>query len=308
MRSPWISAGWGVSEALYLGIDGGGSKCRARIRDSAGRLLGEANGGHANIYRDRAEAIATLLAVARQATVAAGLGENRLDRLQAGLGLAGITTEKMARELERDETWPFAGITIDNDAYAACLGAHEGHDGGIVIAGTGSAALAVVAGQRHALGGWGFQIGDDGSGARIGHVAVRRAVLAADGLAPASTLYDQILAGFGNDLAEVTAWARHAQPGDYARYAPQAIEAARQGDAEAEAILRAAAASLGDLLLGLKRFSTPRLSLIGGLSAAIEPWLPETARKLIEAPLGDPVDGAIMMARRRHLRGEVSPW
>ena len=55
MRSPWISAGWGVSEALYLGIDGGGSKCRARIRDSAGRLLGEANGGHANIYRDRAE-------------------------------------------------------------------------------------------------------------------------------------------------------------------------------------------------------------------------------------------------------------
>jgi glucosamine kinase len=297
-----------MSEALYLGIDGGGSKCRARIRDSAGRLLGEASGGHASIYRDREEAITTLLAVARQAAIAADLGEHRLDRLQAGLGLAGITTEKMARELEQDEAWPFASVTIDNDAYAACLGAHEGHDGGIVIAGTGSAALAVVAGHRHALGGWGFQIGDDGSGARIGHLAVRRAVLAADELAPASSVYDQILAGFGNDLAKITAWARHAQPGDYAQYAPQVIAAAGQGDAEASAILREAAASLGDLLLGLKRFAAPRLSLIGGLSVPITPWLPETARKLIEPPLGDPVDGAIMMARRRHLRDEVSPW
>jgi glucosamine kinase len=297
-----------MSDALYLGIDGGGSKCRARIRDSAGRLLGEAVGGPASIYRDRKEAIASLLAVARQAAGAAKLGEHHLGHLQAGLGLAGVTTEKMARELEQQETWPFASVTIDNDAYAACLGAHEGHDGGIVIAGTGSAALAVVAGHRHALGGWGFQIGDDGSGARIGHAVLRRAVLAADKLAPASPLYENILRDFGNDLAEITAWARHAQPGDYAQYAPRAIAAAKSGDAEASAILRAAGASLGDLLQGLKRVAAPRLSLIGGLSQAIQPWLPEEARKLIEPPLGEPVDGAILMARRRHLRDEVSPW
>jgi len=297
-----------MSEVLYLGIDGGGSKCRARIRDSAGRLLGEGAGGPANIYRDRSEAIASLLAAAQQATLSADLGEDNLGHLQAGLGLAGITTEKMARELEEQETWPFASVTIDNDAYAACLGAHEGHDGGVVITGTGSAALAVVGGHRHALGGWGFQIGDDGSGARIGQLAVRRAVLAADKLAPSSPLYDQILAGFGGKLADITAWARHAQPGDYAQYAPQVIAAATGGDVEASAILRAAGESLGDLLLGLKRFAAPRLSLIGGLSSAILPWLPEASRRLIELPLGDPVDGAILMARRRHLRGEVSSW
>src|SRR6202007_1788763 len=143
----------GMSDGLYLGIDGGGSKCRARIRDSAGRLLGEATGGHANIYRDRAEAIVSILATARLALANAELADHDLGRLQAGFGLAGITTEQMARDIER-ENWPFASVTADNDAYAPCLGAHEGHDGGIVITGTGSAALAVVGAHRHALGGW----------------------------------------------------------------------------------------------------------------------------------------------------------
>ncbi|HEX9447326.1 MAG TPA: BadF/BadG/BcrA/BcrD ATPase family protein, partial [Dongiaceae bacterium] len=82
-----------MSEGLYLGIDGGGSKCRARIRDSAGRLLGEAEGGHANIYRDRDEARQSIIATAQQAALAAGLAEHDLARLQAGFGLAGITTE-----------------------------------------------------------------------------------------------------------------------------------------------------------------------------------------------------------------------
>jgi glucosamine kinase len=296
-----------MSEGLYLGIDGGGSKCRARIRDSAGRLLGEAEGGHANIYRDRDEARRSIIATSREAALAAGLGEHGLAQLQAGVGLAGITTEHQARDLEAED-WPFATVTADNDAYAACLGAHDGHDGGIVITGTGSAALAVVHGHRHALGGWGFQIGDDGSGARIGYAALRRAVLAGDDLAPHSPLLDGILAEFNHDLAAITAWARHAAAGDYARYAPLVFAAAQAGDPQAMPIVEAAAASLGDMLLALQRFGAPRLSLIGGLAAVILPWLPAACRDLVAPALAEPVDGAILMARRRHQRGEVSAW
>ncbi len=62
---------------------------------------------------------------------------------------------------------PFASVTADNDAYAACIGAFSGGDGGIVIAGTGSIGMALVAGERHMVGGWGFQLGDHGSG-RLG--------------------------------------------------------------------------------------------------------------------------------------------
>lgn len=296
-----------MSDVVYLGIDGGGSKCRARIRDSAGRLMGEAEGGHANIYRDHDQAMASILATARAAGSAAGLHERDLHHLHAGLGLAGITTERMAREIEA-QAWPFASVTADNDAYAACLGAHEGHDGGIVITGTGSAALAVIAGHRRALGGWGFQIGDDGSGARIGHAAIRRAVLAGDDLAPHTPLLDAILARFENDLATITAWARHAEAGDYAQYAPQVLAAGAAGDSEAIAILRAAGASLGDMLLALRKAGAPRLSLIGGLAQPIRPWLPDACRDLIAPALSDPIDGAILMAKRRHLRDEVAPW
>lgn len=297
-----------MSDTLYLGIDGGGSRCRARIRDSAGRLLGDAEGGPASIYRDRLAAMQTIIDTARQAASAAGLGAGDLARLQAGFGLAGITTEKLARDLEQED-WPFASVTADNDAYAACLGAHDGHDGGIVITGTGSAGLAIIQGHRRALGGWGFQIGDDGSGARIGHAAVRRAVLAGDDLAPHSPLLDRILADFDNQLAAITAWARHAEASDYARYAPQVFQAATDDqDPQAIMILRAAGNSLSDMLLALQRYGATRLTLIGGLAQAILPWLPAASRLLVAPALSEPVDGAILMARRRHQRGEVAPW
>lgn len=296
-----------MTDVLYLGIDGGGSKCRARVCDSTGRLRGEAEGGHASIYRDRREALATILVTARLAVHAAGLDESDIAHLHAGLGLAGIFTEQMARGLE-GLPWPFAKVTVDTDAYIACLGAHNGGNGGIVITGTGSVALALIAGRRHVLGGWGFQIGDDGSGARIGHAALRRAVLAGDVLAPQSPLLDRILADFDHDLAGIAAWARHAEAGDYARYAPQVIAAGKAGDAVAGEILRAAGASLMDMLLALNRLGAPRLSLIGGLSQEILPWLPDDGYKLVEPALGDPLDGAILMAKMRHLTGKVSIW
>ena len=36
----------------YVGIDGGGTSCRARLRDHQGRLLGEAKGGSAERIGD----------------------------------------------------------------------------------------------------------------------------------------------------------------------------------------------------------------------------------------------------------------
>src|SRR5258707_14590398 len=98
-----------MSEGLYLGIDGGGSKCRARIRDSAGRLLGEAAGGHANIYRDRDEARQSIIATAQQAALAAGPAEHELARLQAGVCLARLTPQPQARGIEAED-WPPAHV------------------------------------------------------------------------------------------------------------------------------------------------------------------------------------------------------
>src|SRR5436853_7146438 len=110
---------------LFLGIDGGGSKCRARIRDENGVYRGEAEGGIANIYSDFDAAIATILDSARMAAEGAGA---TIEELHAGLGLAGaMTSDGIARV--KSARLPFSSLAVDNDAYIACLGDHGGEVG-----------------------------------------------------------------------------------------------------------------------------------------------------------------------------------
>jgi glucosamine kinase len=290
---------------LFLGIDGGGSKCRARIRDESGLKRGEADGGIANIYQDFDGAISTIVATARQALTSAGLADEALGTLHAGLGLAGaMTSEAVARV--RSAQLPFARLVVDNDAYAACLGAHGGEDGGIVITGTGSAALALVGGNRHTVGGWGFLLGDDGSAAAIGRAALRRAVMAFDQLIEPSPLLDSLLDHFGRGREKLTVWARGARPRDHATFAPLVFTAARNGDPHALAIVREAAAAVDLMARSLLARGAPRLSLIGGLSQAMRPYLSQDVATSLVEPRADPVDGAIMMARRASGLAELS--
>ena len=192
-------------------------------------LKSEAIGGFANIYSDFDAALHTILTTARDALRKAGSLDAGLECLHVGLGLAGVVTEEAAERVRRAGL-PFAAITVDVDAYIACLGAHDGRDGGIVIAGTGSAALALVGGKRHWLGGWGFPLGDDGSGAILGRAALRRAVLAFDGMIESSPLLDDLLAEFNRDRQGLSDWALTALPRDYARFSPHIFAAAAAGD------------------------------------------------------------------------------
>ena len=173
-----------MTPELFLGVDGGASRSRARICDAAGRLLGEGAAGPANTRLGLAETLREVVTAARQAAVAAGLGDD-LGRLHAGLGLAGATgPEEIGLILA--QPLPFASVAADSDAYAAWLGASGGKDGAILIVGTGSCGLAVVGGKRINVGGWGDIISDDGSGNAIGRALLRRALWSLEGLAPTS--------------------------------------------------------------------------------------------------------------------------
>jgi len=108
---------------LFLGIDGGGTRCRARIRDDAGRFVGEGEGGPANIYQDLPAAATSVMAAATQASEHAGLTAEVLRQLHAGLGVAGIITADSAHRL-RASGLQFASLAVALDAHAACLGAH----------------------------------------------------------------------------------------------------------------------------------------------------------------------------------------
>ncbi len=279
--------------AFFLGIDAGGSRCRSRIRDRAGKILGTAEGGPSNIYQDLRGGLATIVATAREAAASAGVP---VEHLHAGLGVAGLITSVAAESVGRTD-FPFSSVVADNDAYAACFGAFAGGSGGIVIAGTGSVGFARVDAKRHMVGGWGFALGDHGSGAWLGHHAVRRAALAIDGLLQPTAIVESVLATVGRDRLHLSQWSSEAAPNDYASLAPLVFEAAARADVHGMTIVIEGAAAISNLGRALLARGAGRLCLLGGLSGVYPPYLDADVRAALVAPVADAVDGAIMMAR-----------
>ena len=286
-----------MADTLFIGIDGGGTHCRARIRDGAGRLLGEGTGGPSNLRLGAAVAMASIVAAAEAAAEAGGLPQEALSNASVGLGMAGAIDDAHNRQLLA-EPHPFPKVAIDTDAYIAWLGAFAGGDGAILIIGTGSAGLAVVKGQRFNVGGWGNVISDDGSGNEIGKHAVRRALWAHDGMAPMTKLATAILDRFEHQPPKIVSWADQARPTDFAQLAPMILDYAGQGDALGVAVIETAAdgiARIADRLLGV---GAPGLCLLGGLAAPLRPWLPRHIQDRLVAPQGDPMEGALRLAHQ----------
>ncbi|MBB6251155.1 BadF/BadG/BcrA/BcrD ATPase family protein [Nitrospirillum iridis] len=286
-----------TSEHFYLGVDGGGTKCRARLRTADGLLLGEGLGGPANIRLGLDRAWSSILDAIQKALAQAGLDASAFARLHVGMGLAGIVTP--ADRVRTRATAPtFASLSTETDAHTACLGAFSGRDGAILIAGTGSAGYALINGQGHAVGGWGFEVSDEGSGASIGREAIRVALRAHDNLSPETGLTRQVRQRLGGSPAAIIAWVNDAGPADYGHLAPDVLAHAAQGDAVACAILAKAAKELEVYIRHLHALGAPHLCLMGGLSTPLTPWLSPWARSLLVEPEGDALEGALLMARR----------
>ena len=283
-------------DILYMGVDGGGTRCRVRIRRADGSLVGEAVAGPANIRLGLATAWAAILAAADEALASGGLDRAALPRVRAGLGLAGICgPEDSARLIAAGPR--LAAAAAETDAHAACLGAFSGRDGAILIAGTGSAGYALVGGQGHPVGGWGFEVSDGGSGAAIGRESVRRSLRAHDGLEPASPFTRAVMERLGGTPAAVVAWAGAARPGDFGGFAPLALEHAGAGDPVAASVVAWSAADLADHVRRLRGLGAPSVCLMGGLARPIAPWLPPWAQAVLAEPEGDALEGALLMAR-----------
>lgn len=285
-----------MAQRLFLGVDGGGTKTTARIRDEAGTLLGEGVAGPGNA-RLGESAYREILAACQQAIAASGLAPADAARVHAGFGLAG-TGQAADRDAIRNRSYPFASLAVDTDAYAACLGAFRGGDGAVLILGTGSAGLAIINGQRVTIGGWGPDVSDEGSGAAIGRLAVRKSLWALEGMAPLTGLADDILNAFERQPPNIVAWAMKAKPGDFANFAPRVFRYAAEGDELAAGILRQAAVEATMLIDRLLALGAPAIAMIGSVFPLLLPWLPAKAREHLIEPAGDAMDGAILMARR----------
>jgi glucosamine kinase len=281
---------------LILGLDGGGTRSRARLCTYAGRLVAEAVSGPANLRLGLEPSFSSVSNAARQCLDRAGMADQSLSRIVACLALAGAS-EPGHLEAAKRHRHPFRAALITTDAHAACIGAHDGKDGGVIIAGTGAVAWALLKGKTYRIGGWGLPISDEGSGAWIGSEALRRVLWAHDGRIGWTPLLRALFADFSNDPHAIVGWTAVASPRDFGGFAPQIADCARRNDAAAIELMQSAAGHIDSLAARLIALGVPRLALVGGFAAALQPWLAsQTISRLIE-PIGDAVQGALTLAR-----------
>ncbi len=281
---------------LYLGVDGGGSTCRARLEDEHGAVLGEGNSGPASTRIGIDNSWRSIMQACTAAVEQAGLGHQDFALMHAGIGLAGLS-RRGAEAALGEVVHPFASARFISDGLAACLGAHSGADGAIVVAGTGSIGIGLVAGRELRFGGYGFPISDEGSGADIGLQTIKAALRAADERGATSPLLEEVLGRFDHDTSQVVAWSEQATATDYAALAPLVLRHATEGDPIGRRIIERAADSIGDLLDLFLHRGIDRLSLVGGLSDAITAWLTPDLRGRLKKPDGDAVAGSLLVAR-----------
>ncbi len=232
---------------VVVGVDAGGTRTRAvLVRD--GVELARVEGGAGAVRPGRALVAATAILDAVRRVLAAG-GLLEADVLV--VGAAGVGREPVRLELERAlRKERLAGtVSVTTDVAIAHAAAFGDAPGIILIAGTGSIALARdEEGRTHRAGGHGWQMGDDGGAYDVG-----RAALSAVGRAQDGRLGDTVLTSALPEAARVAdvdglvAWAGGASPGEVAALARAVLEAASAGDAVAGVIVQRAA----DELVGL---------------------------------------------------------
>ncbi len=284
--------------SYLIGIDGGGTGCRVAVCDMEGRVLGTAKGGAANIATNLIVARRNILAAVDLAFEDAGLPPaDAIKDSSAVLGLAGSNFGSYVADLASD--LPFFAQHIVNDSRITLEGAIGAADGCIAAIGTGSVFAARKDGHVRMLGGWGFLLGDDGSGAALGHDLLRLTILAADGVQAHSDLTLAIMALFGNSIEKIVESAATYSPRDFGQLAPRIVAAHKAGDINGT-VLMEHHRKLVQKSIDAAGFSPDKpFCMLGGLGPIYLKALPEKYRAAAHPPQGNALSGAIKMAKRR---------
>jgi N-acetylglucosamine kinase-like BadF-type ATPase len=293
---------------IFVGVDAGGSSLDCVI-DRDGVTTG-VHGDAANVRTVGIDAAANQIAAA----VRFGLHDESFDALVVGAAGAGDTTIARALELALLSYFPDSVIAVHDDAEIALRAAVPHGDGVVLIAGTGSIAYARVGEEAHRAGGYGYLLGDDGSGFAIGRAALAQMLRWYDGRTAHSELFDAIATRLQAGDAQSLLGRIYGEPnmvGAVASLAQLVLDRAGSGERVATKIVQSAAGELVDLVKSLvqrAQLGKRELPLVfaGGLFAgnSLLSYLIET-RLLADTPLLQPVKsalspahGALELARR----------
>ena len=294
-----------------LGIDAGGTKTVCQLADGNGNVIAEARSSGANLQAVGELQVEKVL----HEVMEEAIGERDVIPAAICLGIAGVDRPDDAAVVRgiMKRIGYKARVLVVNDALVALEAGAPGQPGVVIISGTGSISYGRNAdGVAARSGGWGYVLGDEGSGYWIGRAALRAVLRAEDRRGQATALTRLLLAHFGVDRPQGLIHAvyhSNLKPSAIGSLAQCVHQAYTAGDEVAVGILRGAANELESSAMSVAR----RLNLIGqsfafilagGIFKAV-PWLkdelsrrlpvlaPGSSVRLLEV---EPAAGAIRLA------------
>jgi len=297
--------------AIFLGIDGGGSKTSCVVGDETA-LLGSGIAAGSNLVRVGEEQAREAFAAAiRQACAVAKVTAAQIER--TCVGVAGAARPEISEVVRRILRTLVAGeIEVVGDMVIALESAFGAGPGVVMIAGTGSIAYGRNStGQTARAGGWGFAISDEGSGHWIGRSAVAAALRAYDE-GQSTVLLESLMKSWGVESREQMILVTNASPPpDFPGLMRTVLSAAEAGDPTARVVLTQAGAELAALAkIVIRRLfaeaETVPVAMSGGVfrnCALVRQVFYNSLRSeypdaSLSANVIDPVKGALELARK----------
>lgn len=286
---------------FVIGIDGGGTKCKAVIGEvtaSGFSVLAEGIAGPANAFSHSELAKNSVIDAVKMALVNANLPEVALSKVSVAAGMAGVNVKSALLNMQQWQH-PFRRFHVTHDLHIACLAAHQAKDGVVLVAGTGSCGFSLIEEKQITLGGHGFPQGDKASGAWFGLRVVESVLLSLDGVTRSTQmtkmLFTQLQLQSGMEIVERVAGQ---SPTFYAQLAFIVFSAAEQGDVLAKQIIDDGVSYLSQLMTVLNTDETLPVAILGGLAQTLYPYFSEKIKNSLKLNETPAEIGALLLAHQ----------
>ncbi len=294
-----------MDTSLYFGIDGGGTRSRLRVVDEQGNTVLKATGASTNIYSMSPETVERnlrdLLEPLSRVPVRAGC-----------IGSAGLSREREKTLFSHilANLIPDVPVTLCSDGEILLVGGLLSMEGYCLISGTGSLALRRDSdGHITRSGGFGYMLGDEGSGWWIAHQALMRSLRSMEKRDVNTSMLSALLSALSLEHVDdlITYMHHRVSKAEVARLAPVVTTFAEKGDPLARQILIDAAGELSALVESIYSSQLDHQELVyaGGVMEH-DTIVRETFLRLLSERLpsvtvtqarGTALDGACMLAR-----------
>jgi len=229
-----------LAHGILIGIDGGGTHSTAVAACPDGRIAAVSYGGGLNFHNIGVEkAHAHMEEMCAELCQACGAPA---EAICVGMSALDAPADEATTATFTQGMFAPGQLDLQSDAYIALMGFTLGKPGVFVICGTGSMLLMLDGeGRQHAAGGWGYLLGDAGSGYTLAREGLLAAIDAAEGLAEDTPLLADALAYFKADVPRGLIdriYAPDFTPDKLAGFARCVLTRAKDGDALAREILR----------------------------------------------------------------------